>query len=162
MALGHLFAGMESQEDRFMILTRIKRPIPVILLAALVAVGEWMLPHEMTDATLPTLLPCILTALAGIWMLWGVCQWLLAAGSRLMVRLSHVLDFIGNHTLTILTWHFLCFKVVTLLIILLYGLPMDQLEVLPIIEEQAAQGWWMVYALAGVCVVFLKKQKQER
>ena len=27
---------------------------------------------------------------------------------------------------------------------------------------QAAQGWWMVYALAGVCVVFLKKQKQER
>lgn len=155
MALGHLFAEVPFLSS--------KRPVSIaifFLLAMIVAVGELFLPHEMTDATLPTLLPCMLVALAGILMLWRVCQWLSASGCRLMVRFSSLLNFIGDHTLTILTWHFLCFKGVTLLIILLYGLPIERLAVLPILEEQAAQGWWLLYALAGVCVVFLKRPRK--
>ena len=126
----------------------------VVALGTFVGVGTVFLPHEMTDATLPTMLPCMATALAGILMLWCICQWLLFDG-RWVTRLSKALTFVGNHTLTILTWHFLCFKVVTLLIILLYGLPIEQLSVLPVLEEQASQGWWLLYTLAGVSVVFL-------
>ena len=66
-------------------------------------------------------------------------------------RFAAVLDYLGDHTLSILTWHFLCFKVVTLLIIGIYRLPIEQLAAIPILEEQAAQGWWLVYVLAGVC-----------
>jgi fucose 4-O-acetylase-like acetyltransferase len=97
----------------------------------------------------------MLAAVSGILMLWALCQWLLSTSSSLVTRLSAALDYIGNHTLRILTWHFLCFKAVTLLIILFYGLPIEQLAALPILEEQAAQGWWLLYTLAGVCVVFL-------
>lgn len=150
MSLGHLFAGVSSRSS-----SRLTGPGVVLLLAALVLLGEWLLPHEMTDATLPTLLPCMLAAVSGILMLWALCQWLLSTSSSLVTRLSAALDYIGNHTLRILTWHFLCFKAVTLLIILFYGLPIEQLAALPILEEQAAEGWWLLYTLAGVSVVFL-------
>lgn len=149
MALGHLFSDISAFNA--------KTPVSMVtvgILAVLVAVGELFLPHEMTDATLLTLLPCILVALAGILMLLGLSQWLLTASNRLAVKLSHILDFIGNHTLPILTWHFLCFKIITLLIIMLYGLPIEHLEAFPILERQATQGWWFLYALAGISVAY--------
>ena len=150
MGLGHIFAGVSYLKG--------KQPIhymAVFLFAVLVAVGEMFLPHEMTDAALPTMLPAMLVALMGILMLWGLCQWMITASNRLTTRLSNMLNFVGNNTLTILTWHFLCFKVVTLFLIQIYGLPIEQLELLPIIDELAVQGWWLLYSIAGISVVFL-------
>lgn len=150
MGLGHIFAGVSYLKG--------KQPIhymAVFLFAVLVAVGEMFLPHEMTDATLPTMLPAMLVALMGILMLWGLCQWMVTASNHLTIKLSNMLNFVGNNTLTILTWHFLCFKVVTLFLIQIYGLPIEQLELLPIIDELAVQGWWLLYSIAGISVVFL-------
>lgn len=151
MTLGHLFAEMSFG-------TKGVRGMAVIAaLGTMVGVGAVFLPHEMTDATLPTMLPCMAVAVAGILMLWGICQWLLSMSSRLVTGLSAMLEYIGNRTLKVLTWHFLCFKVVTLLIILLYGLPIEHLSALPVLEEQAAEGWWVVYVLSGVMVVCLNE-----
>ena len=36
------------------------------VLALVVGVATLFLPHEMTDATLPTLLPCMVVAVAGV------------------------------------------------------------------------------------------------
>ena len=158
MALGHLFAEVPFLSS--------KRPVSIaifFLLAMIVAVGELFLPHEMTDATLPTMLPCMVVALAGILMLWEICRRLQDCTGRLFTKIAKGLDFIGRHTLTILTWHFLAFKAVTLLIIVLYGLPIEQLAAIPILEEQSAQGWWIVYIVAGVGggLLLVKREKMK-
>lgn len=62
------------------------------------------------------------------------------------------LIFTGDHTMEILTWHFLSLKLVSLLLIALYGLPIKQLSEFPVIEEYARQGWWVLYLLCGVII----------
>lgn len=76
--------------------------------------------------------------------------------SRFLVEKTHYLsDFItniGNRTLEILTWHFLCFKIVSLVIIAYYGLPMDHLADFPVMSPYNIQGWWILYFVVGVAV----------
>ena len=60
------------------------------------------------------------------------------------------LVYVGNNTLTVLTWHFLCFKIVSLIIIQLYNLPIEQLACFPIIPEYAS--WWLIYFVVGAGV----------
>lgn len=57
---------------------------------------------------------------------------------------------IGNNTLSILTWHFLCFKLASLIIIMMYVLPIDRLSDFPIIKEYAYRGWWALYFVLGI------------
>lgn len=49
---------------------------------------------------------------------------------------------IGDNTLPILTWHFLSFKVISFIIIFLYGLDMAHLANFPVILDYAKNGWW--------------------
>lgn len=60
---------------------------------------------------------------------------------------------IGSHTLEILTWHFLCFKVVSLLIILLFGLDMCRLAEFPTIAEFANLGWGWLYVFVAIILI---------
>lgn len=62
------------------------------------------------------------------------------------------LVFIGNNTLTILTWHMLSFKIVNLMIIYAYSLPIARLAEFPVIEEYSQQGWFLLYFFIGVIV----------
>lgn len=65
---------------------------------------------------------------------------------------NRILDFIGKHTLTVLTWHFLAFKLVSLAIVSIYGLPMARLAEFPVIIEYAKQGWWVAYFFIAMVV----------
>ena len=65
------------------------------------------------------------------------------------------LSYIGNRTLDILTWHFLSFKVVSLLIILVYGLSIHRLGEFPVILEYSRNGWWLLYTIMGVVTPLL-------
>ena len=67
-------------------------------------------------------------------------------------KVSQALTYIGNNTLTILTWHFISFKLVSLLIIYIYKLPIEQLATFPVITEYAKSGWWIAYTLIGVAL----------
>ena len=60
--------------------------------------------------------------------------------------------------MTILTWHLLSFKAVSLLIILIYGLPIEQLGEFPVIVEYATKGWWILYFVVGVGLPLLMKK----
>lgn len=62
------------------------------------------------------------------------------------------LVFIGNNTLTVLTWHMLSFKFVNLIVIYTYGLPIARLVEFPIIEEYSQQGWFLLYFFIGAIV----------
>lgn len=65
---------------------------------------------------------------------------------------SKFMIFVGNHTLEILTWHLLSFKLTSLLIIFIYNLPIVQLASFPTIRVYSVKGWWIVYLVSGVAI----------
>lgn len=83
--------------------------------------------------------------------------------NRIAVKSNKICDwltYIGDHTLTILTWHMLSFKIVSLLIINVYGLSMARLAEFPVIEEYSKQGWFLLYFFVGVLVpLWMTKSK---
>lgn len=70
-----------------------------------------------------------------------------------LVKRSFV--FIGNNTLTILTWHMLSFKLVSLIIIFVYGLRVEMWAEFPVIEIYSERGWFILYFLIGVTLPLL-------
>ncbi len=68
---------------------------------------------------------------------------------------------IGNNTLAILTWHFISFKLVSLLIISVHHLPIEHLAEFPVIEDYA-HIYWPIYLLAGIGVSLLIGQIEVR
>ena len=66
------------------------------------------------------------------------------------IWIKNLLVYVGNNTLTILTWHFLCFKIVSLIIIQCHNLPIEQLACFPVIPEH--KDWWPVYLIVGAGV----------
>lgn len=60
------------------------------------------------------------------------------------------MQYVGLNTLSILTWHFLSFKLVSLFIIILYDLPIERLAEFPVVDEYAKQGWFVLYFMVGV------------
>lgn len=107
---------------------------------------------EMTTYNYVQMFPYTVCAVLGALMLFGVgqrisnipCKWL-----------QNWLLYIGKKTFNVLTWHFLCFKLVSLCIILIYGLPIERLAEFPTIKEYGSQGWWFVYLVVGVGVPIL-------
>lgn len=52
--------------------------------------------------------------------------------------------------MTILTWHFLAFKLVSLLIIAIFGLQIEELTEFPVITRYAQMGFSILYFVVGV------------
>ena len=63
--------------------------------------------------------------------------------------LAAFLDYVGKHTLQILTFHFLAFKLVSVIRIYVYDYDWDKLSQFPVIGENNAI-FWVVYVIAGV------------
>lgn len=99
------------------------------------------------------ILPYMMTAVMGTWCVYSL-PWQKLNGS-----FARFMEYVGNHTLTILTWHFLCFKLISLVIIGFYGLPIERLAEFPIIGEYTNRGWFILYTIVGVglplSVIFL-------
>ena len=64
-------------------------------------------------------------------------------------RLSPVFSFIGEHTLEILTWHLLCFKMVSYIIVIVYSQDLSHMADFPVIDYYSGQGWWIAYLVIG-------------
>lgn len=90
-------------------------------------------------------LPYGITAVIAVLAVFHLCKRI--AQEDNFVKRS--LTFIGNNTLTILTWHFLCFKIVSLVIIICYKLPVQRLAEFPVIGGYSEQGWFILYFLFG-------------
>lgn len=72
-------------------------------------------------------------------------------------KVGGIFDFIGSNTLTILTFHFLCFKLVSLYIIKRDGLPIEQLSDFPAIAGVRSYDW-IIYTIVGVALPLIVKQ----
>lgn len=83
--------------------------------------------------------------------------------SRLICGMKHdglkrKLVFIGDNTMSILTWHMLSFKLVTLTIICIYNLPIEHLAEFPAIESYSAKGWFVAYFAIGIGLPICSKK----
>ena len=108
----------------------------------------WNMELNQNSYSNKRFIPYIITAVLASWSFYSLFD---------KMKSSHgicakVLDFIGKNTLTILTWHFLAFKLVSLLIIGVYGLPIERLAEFPVITEYSQQGWWIAYFIVAMVV----------
>jgi hypothetical protein len=103
----------------------------------------------MLKFTYINVVPYIISAVVGTLVIFHLGVWLVGKKETVI---SRFLVFTGNHTFNVLTWHFLSLKIVSLLLILLYGLPIKQLSEFPVIESYAREGWWIAYFIVGVSV----------
>ena len=119
--------------------------IPVCALLLLLGSVYWK--GEMLNMKWTHTIPYFISAIAGSIIVMII--------SKLSVRIqgvSNVIANISDKTLEILTWHFLCFKLVSLVIIACYGLPIEHLAEFPVICPYNEQGWWILYLIIGVGV----------
>ncbi len=68
-----------------------------------------------------------------------------------LVEKSRVLKLLGEKSLDIMSLHFLAFKLVSLLVILVYDLPMERLAEYPVLTGIGG-AWWVAYSLVGAFV----------
>lgn len=90
------------------------------------------------------IVPYIIMAVAGTWCIFSL-PW-----ERMNDKMRRFMRYVGNHTMAILTWHFLSFKIVSLLIIAIYGIDGERLAEFPIIHEYTNRGWFVLYTLIGI------------
>lgn len=129
-----------------------------IIVFFIVCIGAYFLPMEMIDQTVASTLPYATVATIGSLMalkVANVCDLRLKKGF-----FRQLLLFIGDHTLEILTWHFLCFKLVSLFIIMIEQRPIKQLAYFPVIPADADSGslyshYWLLYFLVGIGIPIL-------
>lgn len=127
-------------------------PIGVVL----VTMGEYFYQASLLHFLWWQVVPYAITAIIGTLAIFNL-------SNRIAVKSNKICDwltYIGDHTLTILTWHMLSFKIVSLLIINVYGLSMARLAEFPVIEEYSKQGWFLLYFFVGVLVpLWMTKSK---
>ena len=66
-------------------------------------------------------------------------------------KISKLLIYIGDNTMIILSLHFLTFKLISLMKINIYNLPITQLAYFPVIKENN-QFFWILYSIVGVFI----------
>ena len=72
-------------------------------------------------------------------------------------RIINELDFIGKRTLYILIFHFISFKIVSLVYIIINKTPFTELASFPIVENDNKY-LWIIYSIVGVIAPLLIKQ----
>lgn len=106
----------------------------------------WNMAMHALPYDIYRVIPYILTAAIATWSIYSL-PWYRVKGV-----IANALQFIGNNTITILTWHFLSFKLVSLFIIYIYDLPIERLAEHPVIIEYSAKGWWIVYFIVSMTI----------
>lgn len=89
----------------------------------------------------------IVGALCGILMTKSLSNYI-----QYIPYINKILTYIGNNTLSILALHLLSFKLISLLIIYIQNLPIENLAHIPVIPDYSKQGWWIAYTIVGLCI----------
>jgi fucose 4-O-acetylase-like acetyltransferase len=63
-------------------------------------------------------------------------------------KIIYFLRYVGNKTLPILAYHFLCFKIVSYIYIRFNNLPLKSILIFPVVKETRA--WWIIYVFSGI------------
>lgn len=127
--------------------------LPVLFM--ITTIGSVMCPVSMLDMKIQWLLPYIAIALTGCIMVF------IMSDIISHTPLSILGNYVGTHTLTILTWHFLMFKFISIIIIVINKMDINLLSAFPVIEQEAHKGWWIAYAIVGISFPLYMANKKE-
>lgn len=134
----------------------------IISAYALVFVGVFFWNFDMLSESWLYITPYVITAILGSWGGYSLCYMSVHNSNRHLKTITDSIAWIGNNTLTILTWHFLSFKLVNYVIILAYGVELFHMGDFPYIVDYALSGWWVVYFIVGMIVPILIVRFRER
>lgn len=134
----------------------------LLFYAIIVGIGAYFFPTNMLHFSYVNVIPYAICALVGTLMIFGISKLILKLGNNKFVNM---LIFTGNHTFNVLTWHLLSFKIVSLFIVLLYGMTIQHLAEMNVIDDYAKMGWWVIYTLIGnavplIWIYYYQKIKQ--
>lgn len=124
-----------------------QRPWIWCLAVILVVAGTQLWFTTMHNYDYWKIFPHAFTAILAILTLLCLSQRLSRKAENKSVK---CIIFIGDHTIEVLTWHFLSMKLVSLMLIAIYHLPIKRLSEFPVIEEYARQGWLIAYFMVGI------------
>jgi len=100
--------------------------------------------YSVTGLSCKSILYLVATPILGTYVVIYVSQFI----SRFSI--SKYFNFIGNQTIAILAMHFLCFKLVSLLIVYKDNLPLYKIAEFPVIPND---GWWfLAYSAVGIAL----------
>lgn len=114
----------------------------------LITFGVFSYQSNLLNFTYWQVVPYFATAIVGILATFYLSKQV----SKHSNRFKSYLVYIGNNTLPVLTWHMVSFKLVSLLIICVYQIPMEHLAEFPVIEQYTKDGWFILYFLIGMGV----------
>ncbi len=138
--LSFLFIGYLYKKCRLTI--HQNRYLPIILFAFLLIISNFY-TISIFDLRIPNPIELIIISLSGFLMIIGVSYHLNK------ISISAPLVYIGNNTMPILIFHFLSFKLASLLKILYYQFDISQLSKFPVILENNTY-WWIIYSIIGI------------
>lgn len=115
---------------------------------SLVTLGEMFWSCNLLLFNYKQVIPFLFSAVAGLLMVFKVS----ALINLKDCQIKKLFVYIGNNTLTIFTWHFLSFKIVSLMIIVINRLSIERLAEFPVIEQYSVQGWFFLYFIIGIIV----------
>ena len=139
--------------------TNIYMLIPLFILLLL---GYYITPMSMMDFTWYNVSAYWIIATSGTLLIYIMSTYV-----HKLTFLKKILIYTGNHTLEILTWHFVGFKIVQYSIIKLEQLPIQQLACFPtmynydINTPKATWLIWMGYSIAGVFIPLIMVYSKE-
>lgn len=120
----------------------------IIGIGALVAELIWSPQIGMLGNTPLSLIYYTIPAIGMTMMLFYGCCWM---ESILPDAISRVVQFVGDHSLSIMALHFTAFKLVSLVLIKAHHLPIERLTEFPVVRECANGGAILLYSFVGVC-----------
>lgn len=144
----------------------------IVLLAdffTLVMIGSIFWNTTMQDYSYKNLIPFALTGIIGSMMVLGISSIIYEkniSNNKIARWVINLLVLAGDCSLVILTWHFISFKVVTMIIIAIEGYPKEMLAMFPVIENDNFL-YTILYVIAGIGIPlfglkFIKKLKSCR
>lgn len=87
----------------------------------------------------------------------SICGWvLLYEIAQELKKKKLLVDAIvccGQNSMAIVVLHFLCFKIISLVGVVVYNQPRERIAAFPVLYEHGA--WWIMYMFAGIIVPVL-------
>ena len=120
-----------------------------IISIVVVILGSYIWKASVVSCNFWQIIPYSATAILGSLVVFNFGHILEVHQSNISKRL---LIYAGKFSFNVLTWHFISFKVLSLCIILLFGLNIKRLAQFPVIDEFANKGWWLLYSLIGITI----------
>lgn len=97
--------------------------------------------------------PFSISAVSGIMLTFYISNYI----EKKCTIIKYALYYIGNHTLDILALHFLSFRLVSCIIVVIYGMNVSHIAEHPVIKTIYASNsyWWISYSIVGIVIPLL-------